>query len=387
MKLLITSLLTKIESVYGTDSVPTGAANAVLLRGNPTLSPMEMPEDKRNIILPYFGNQGTMLSSAAFGQLDYEIELAGSGTAATPAPYSHILRACGLSENINASAVTGTAQAGGSTTTVKLAAAASAVNDFYNGFPIAITAGTGNGQSGIVIDYDGASKIATVVSAAWVAPDATSSYSIGAGVAYRPATSALESVSKYFNIDGVLHKFLGNQGNFSWNIGADKIPFGKVSMQGVYVPVIDAAAPTVVVSGWQRPMISNSVNTPFFGLHGYSAAAMDTLTIDLANSISRVSRIGAAQRVDMTNRMPVGSVSMEAVTVAIKDWFGIVRAGTVGTLGLINGTAAGNKFALSAPAVTLKQPKYSDSNGIAMIGMGMDISPVSGNDELAFCTY
>lgn len=387
MKLLITSLLAKIETTSGTDSNPTGAANAILLRGNPTLTPMEMPEDKRNLLVPYFGNQGVMLSSAAFGQLDYEFELAGSGTAATPPAYGPILRACGLSENINASPVTGTAQAGGTTTTIKLAAAASAVDNFYNGYPIAITAGTGNGQSGIIIDYDGTSKIATVVSATWVAPDATSTYSIGAGVAYRPVTTGLETVTKYFNIDGVLHKFLGARGNAVFNINADKIPFAKTSMQGIYVPVIDSAAPTVVVSGWQRPLISNSVNTPFFGLQGFATAALDSLSIDLGNAVNRVSRIGVAQRVDMTNRTPVGNVSMEAVTVATKDWFGAVRAGTQGSLGLINGTAAGNKFALSAPLVALKQPKYADNNGIAMIQMAMDISPVSGNDEFAFCTY
>lgn len=387
MKLLITSLLAKIETTSGTDSVPTGAANAVLLRGNPTLSPMEAPEDKRNIILPYFGNQGSMQSSAAFGKLDFEFELAGSGTAATPPSYGPILRGCGLAENILAAPLTGTAQVGGGTLGIKLAATASAIDNFYNGMPIAITAGTGSGDSGIIIDYDGTTKIATVVSGTWVTMDATSTYSIGASVAYRPATTGLESLSMYFNIDGVLHKFLGSRGNAVFNIAADKIPFAKASFDGIYVPVVDGASPTVVVSGWQRPMISNTVNTPFFGLHGFATAAMDSLSIDLGNAISRVSRIGAAQRVDQTNRTPVGNVSVEAVTVATKDWFGIVRAGTQGSLGLINGTAAGNKFALSAPAVTLRAPKYSDSNGTAMLGMSMDISPVSGNDEFAFCTY
>jgi hypothetical protein len=385
MKLLITSLLCKIEPTPGTDSVPTGAANAVLLRGQPSLTPLDMVQDERNLLLPYFGNQGSM-PSVAFGKLDFEFELAGSGTAGAAAPYGPILRACAVSETLTAAPVTGTAQVGGSTTSIKLAAAASAANDFYSGMPISITAGTGNGQSGIIVDYDGTTKIATVVSATWVAPDATSTYSIGANAVYRPISQSLEAVSLYFNIDGVLHKFLGNRGNASFNIGADKIPYGKASLTGVYAPVTDAAVPTVVVTAWQRPLVCNSINTPFFSLHGYAAAYLDNLMLDMGTAISKVSRIGV-QRVDLTNRKPTGSVSMEAVSVATKDWWADCRAATLGSMGLIHGTVAGNKFALSGSNVILNQPKYSNSNGIAMIDMGMDVTPLNGNDEFAFSVY
>jgi len=387
MKLLITSLLCKIQPVAGTDPTPTGAANAVLLRGNPTLTPLDMTEDARNLILPYFGNQGSM-PSAAFGSLDFEFEAAGSGTAATPVAYGPILRACAVGETINAAPVTGTAQAGGSTTTIKLAAAGtSAVNDFYNGMPISITAGTGNGQSGIIVDYDGTTKIATVVSAAWVAPDATSTYSIGTCVAYRTITQSLEMVALYFNIDGVLHIFLGNRGNAAISIGADKIPFWKATLTGVYMPVTDAAAPTVVVTNWIRPLVANYVNTPFFSLHGLATAALDTLGLDFGNAVAKISRINTPLRVDITNRKATGSVSMEAVTVATKDWFAECKAATLGPMALTHGTVAGNKFSLSAGNTILKQPKYSDSNGIAMIGMSMDITPLNGNDEFSFVTY
>lgn len=386
MKLNITSLLVKIEQTPGTDAVPTGAANAVLLRGNPSLSPMEMTEDQRNIIMPYFGNQGSMPSSA-FGQLDYEFELAGSGTAGVAPAYGPILRACAMAETINAAPIVASAQVGGTITSIVLAAGASAVDDFYNGMPITITAGTGNAQSGLIVDYNGTTKVATVVSAAWAVTDATSAYSIGANVAYKPVSQGIEAATLYFNIDGVLHKFVGARGNVSFNIGADKIPYAKATMTGVYVPVVDGAVPVVTLTGWKRPLIANSVNTPFFSMHGFTAAALDSLSFDLGNNIAKISRIGVAQRVDITNRKMVGNVSMEAVTIATKDWFGLCRTATQGTLGLTHGTATGNKFSISAPAVTPKQPKYSDSNGTAMIGMSMDVSPLTGNDELAFVAY
>lgn len=58
----------------------------------------------------------------------------------------------------------GTAQAGGATT-ITLDASASAVDDYYNNGILFITGGTGVGQSRIISDYVGSTKVATV--AAW----------------------------------------------------------------------------------------------------------------------------------------------------------------------------------------------------------------------------
>lgn len=386
LKLNITSLLVAMQPTPGVDAAPTGAANAILLRGKPTLNPQEMTQDQRNILMPYFGNQGSM-NSAAFGQLDFEFELAGSGTPGVAPAYGPILRACAISETIMAADVAGVAQAGGSVSSIVLAANASGVNDFYSGMPISITGGTGAGQSGLILEYNGTTKVANIVSAAWVAPDATSAYTIGACVAYRPVTNALEAATMYFNIDGVLHKFLGARGTVSLSVNADKIPFGKAVMTGVYVPVIDAAAPTVNFTKWLRPLIANSLNTPLFSMHGLVSSALDSFSLDVANAVQKVARIGSLQTVEITERKPVANVTMEAVKIAVKDWFGICAASTPGALGLVHGTAAGNRFALTAPSIVPKAPKYSDSNGTAMIQMTMDVTPVDGNDEFNFVVY
>lgn len=70
------------------------------------------------------------------------------------------------------------AQTGMSDVQVKLAASASSVDDYYNGWNVLIVDGTGEGQKRAVSDYDGATKVATV-SAAWeTQPDATSDYQV-----------------------------------------------------------------------------------------------------------------------------------------------------------------------------------------------------------------
>lgn len=74
--------------------------------------------------------------------------------------------------------VTGTAQAGSTSTTIVLSALSSATNDFYNNMYVTITGGTGVGQVRLITDYVGATKVATVHTAWTTIPDATSTYSL-----------------------------------------------------------------------------------------------------------------------------------------------------------------------------------------------------------------
>ena len=73
---------------------------------------------------------------------------------------------------------TGTAQAGGATS-ITLSAGSSAVNDAYVNYWIVITGGTGvSGETRLITDYVGASKVATVDRAWTTNPDATTTYEI-----------------------------------------------------------------------------------------------------------------------------------------------------------------------------------------------------------------
>lgn len=71
----------------------------------------------------------------------------------------------------------GTLQSGG-TTTVRLAAGASAVDDAYNGMTLRSTGGTGSGQERKIIDYVGATRDATVSVAFSPALDGTTTYNV-----------------------------------------------------------------------------------------------------------------------------------------------------------------------------------------------------------------
>ncbi|WP_322994053.1 phage tail tube protein [Castellaniella sp.] len=90
--------LAKIETDYGADALPTGAANAIQF-SEVTLTPMAGEEARRDLMAAHFGNQGVMLVGD-YVELKFSVELAGSGAAGTAPAYGMLLRACGLAETI-----------------------------------------------------------------------------------------------------------------------------------------------------------------------------------------------------------------------------------------------------------------------------------------------
>lgn len=87
-------VLAKKEVTYGTDSVPTAAANGILTR-NYSAKPVEMDRIERNLDQQVYG----ALASAPSGErrtLTYEVELAGAGTVDTIPAWMELLEGCGM---------------------------------------------------------------------------------------------------------------------------------------------------------------------------------------------------------------------------------------------------------------------------------------------------
>ncbi|MFK3690416.1 phage tail tube protein [Agrobacterium tumefaciens] len=94
------ALLVKPEATSGVDSVPTGAANAVLAT-NVSLEPLVGEDLSRDLVLPNMGHQGIILDGN-YARISYEVEVAGSGVAGTAPGVGPCLRACGFQEIITA---------------------------------------------------------------------------------------------------------------------------------------------------------------------------------------------------------------------------------------------------------------------------------------------
>lgn len=295
-------LLAKVESTYGTDSVPTGSANAILA-SNVKLTPMSQEAPARNVIRPYFSNDGKILGGKYVG-LDFDVEIAGAGAAGSAPGWGALLKGCAMGETLNA----------------------------------------------------------------------------GVSAVYAPISASEQSLSIYFNLDGIQHKLLGARGSFSMKFTKGGIPLLSFKLIGLYASPTDTALPSPTLTGFQKPLAVSQANTTPVSLHTYAGLFSD-VNLDIGNTNTYRNLINS-EAVVFGDRKPVGSCTMETPTVAAKDFFSIAAAGTTGALTLTHGTVAGNKVRVDAPAVQVTNPTYSSADNIEMLGLTLDLQPSTGNDEL-----
>ena len=203
--------------------------------------------------------------------------------------------------------------------------------------------------------------------------------SAGVSVTYAPVSGAFESASIYCNLDQLLHKSLFQMANVALMLDANKIPKFKFTTKGLYVPVTDTSAWAPVYTGFTKPLPVNKANTQL-SLHSI-AALVETLQLDVKNQVEYRSLYNF-EGVQITDRKPGGSVSLEATSVATKDWYAAILATNTGALNVVHGLTAGNIVEINAPATQLIRPKYGNSQGIAMLQSDLVLMPSSGNDEL-----
>lgn len=202
----------------------------------------------------------------------------------------------------------------------------------------------------------------------------------GTSVVYAPVSNAMEFATLHYNLDGVLCKMTDAKGTVSFELNAKGIPVMKYKFIGLYSTPTDASLPVGVdYSGFKDPVAVNKDNTPTATLHGVQGK-VQSISVDMANTLVYRNLIGA-ESIELPERQPTGSFVMELDTVASKDWFTTIKNGTLGTLSVVHGKAAGNIVELAAPKVQILDPSFSDSDGIVMLSTKLDIQPNTGNDE------
>lgn len=93
-----TVLLAKKETTYGTDAVPTGAANAVAI-SNVRITPLQAQFVPRDLIRQWFGASEELISTYNKA-VSFEVEAVGSGTAGEAPAWSDLMKACGWAETV-----------------------------------------------------------------------------------------------------------------------------------------------------------------------------------------------------------------------------------------------------------------------------------------------
>lgn len=374
-------ILAKPEGTAGVDAAPTPAANAIEAR-NVQFTPLEAAYVENNIEAGFFGNSAELSVSQA-AKIQFDVAIQGAGTAGQAPALGALLRGTGFAETLLAAPVVGTAQAGGANA-ITLAVGASAVDNAYRGMRLTTTGGTGTGQAGVILAYNGTTKVATMMDAWTTPPDVTTQYSIAAQAVYAPVSTGLESLSIYTYLDGLLHKLLYARGSVQAKLSPKNLGLLSFDFTALFATPTDVALPTTGdLSAWKQPAPIGNVYSSGFALHGFAANFYD-LSVNIGQKVIHDDNCVGTDDVLITDRGPSGSVSIRAPLMAEKDYFTAAKNATLGSLALTHGTAAGSRFRLACPSTQVKAPKNAEKEGIVTLGMDLRICPVNGNDETFF---
>jgi hypothetical protein len=203
-------------------------------------------------------------------------------------------------------------------------------------------------------------------------------------VTYAPVSSSFGSVTIHYNIDGVRHKVTGARGTFVINANVGEIPTIDFTFTGIYNAPDDSALPSVTYANQATPLVFKNGNTDTFELLSY-AGCLQSVTFDVGNTLVYRELIGCTKEVLMTDRSSNGTVVLEAVTIATKDYFtAALTDSTLGNLTFQHGTTAGNIVDFASTQIDIGDVSYSDQDGIAMLNIPYTAIPsTAGNDEFS----
>ena len=360
------SVWCKVESSSGTDAVPTAGSNGVLVE-NPN-SNLQLNTFDTNEVTGSLDARAPIPSTGNAG-FSGRVYLHGSGAAGTTLPeVDPFLKACGFSPTAFAAAVTGTAQAGASST-ITLASGASATNDFYRGTVIVTTGGTGSGQIRQIKAYVGSTKVATVTPAWSVTPDNTTTYSIAACHIYKQVSSSIPTVTIYewlHRTDGGNSKLraqVGCAGTFTLAMQSGQGCYFDFQMTGSLVQPTDPSVPSAATYQSTRPIaFVNTINCVLDG----TSFALDNFSFDAGNEVQQIGDpradfgLGIA---GITRRRAGGTFRAPMDLEATRDVFSGWANGTEAVMSVVWGATAGNRFAVMSDHMVYSGVNDADVNG------------------------
>lgn len=87
----------KVETTAGIDASPSAATDGLLIAGDINVEPLNVTYAERDLLLPYFGGSLSLVATVNT-KVSFSVELAGSGTAGTAAPWSSLLLGCAIGQ-------------------------------------------------------------------------------------------------------------------------------------------------------------------------------------------------------------------------------------------------------------------------------------------------
>jgi hypothetical protein len=361
----------KQEAIEGEHSAPTLAADALRVE-NPVWD-FESETEETNETQDGL-DEGDPIPIVGPAVLGFDVRLRGIAAPGTDVPeWDAVMRAMGFVRADLAADAVGTAQAGAAQS-ITLAADDAAPGNAYRGFVIAITAGTGAGQRNIVTGNDAGTKIATVLHAWTVDPDATSEYVIHKGSVYRPASQGLHCFSarswdkaRLASMDARLVQGEGMVADGALVLAARRV----ARLQGVRFRGRLASAPINVADPGPAAFAAGEIQPSVFKgatvRLGSTPIAFNTMTVNIGAGAEMPDDPAAAQGygpAGIVRRRTTFSIDPMLELLSTLDAFADWDAGTKRAFSAIWGPpVAGRRLALACPGLMPTRVADGDNRG------------------------
>jgi len=204
----------------------------------------------------------------------------------------------------------------------------------------------------------------------------------GTSVTYAPVSSGFDSCTIVYNADGIQHKLTGCRGTFSLSAEVGSIPTITFVMTGLYNAPTDTTMPTCTFQKQADPLVFKQGNTSGFQFQGYSAA-LNTFSFEMNNEIVYRELVGGTKEVILNNRAPSGTVQIENIPLATKNYFTAATSNLSGNNTFQHGQSDGNKVTVTMPNANITAPNYASVDDIDMLDLAYTAVPNTGNDEIS----
>jgi len=400
------------EAVYGCQ--PTPFAPTALELKDVEVTPLAGETVEREVSRGFLGaNPSDLVKRRVELSATIDAHMIGPDRldAGAPPPFSAVFRACGLAETLTPpiSTVATSAQPQGSPSGAFTHTQESPYQGVLNRtVTLTCTTGGGSGTATFTVSApamwhlpkiertgqvmtDGAAF--PLIDGAEIEPTITSNFAAGdsftialraPGASYTPVTRNPDAAYWQAFLSRDLHPMPGTRGGLGFNLSANDYLNLPVSMVGLVGGATTQAPPTPDWSLFLDPRPVEYVRTPSFRIDGAEYVA-DSLSVDsLTGQASLRSKVNQ-EKVVKPSRDPSGSVTIQAPTVAERDFWSEIAASRARVpLSVVHGTRRGEITILEAPRAELRNPQISaDDDGVAQMQMDVRLLPESGDDEFA----
>lgn len=199
-------------------------------------------------------------------------------------------------------------------------------------------------------------------------------------VVYNPITSAQESVTLHFFIEGTKFAMVGSRGNAKFGLTSSGVPKIMFEFTGLFVTPVENARPTPVYDDWEPAIGVTTANTPTVSIDA-TPLVMRSFELDLGNAVEPRFLVGS-ESVLITGKEDAIACQVEAVPLTAFDPFTLAATRAEVAVNIVHGKTAGNIITFNAPKAQMQRPTgITPVQDVAEWPLALVPQPNTGNDQ------